>query len=312
MNEKQFEQMRKLTQTEEEKKASIQAITNATAKPIKNWTVSFISVATLMAICLMTFYLVTTDFTKPVTTSTEEKSIEKIYYFTNGSMDENTFFEKWSPFYLHVGVVKDSDSLRDFESFLQGLEPISKEDFYNSFSNNNFPATDILINYKDGSERRIKELGSDTFLDMSTNKILSVPPISLYDPKNTYEKPDFKNPHSNLGKAIGVLILFIVPFSMTLWFKHRYPVIKRREWSLNWTHHLLSYLAIALIFGFYSYWESTYGTFHIATYAGIWLLYGACQVAYRLKKKEHLRSIQLTIINHLIGTVALVLCQFGF
>lgn len=30
------------------------------------------------------------------------------------------------------------------------------------------------------------------------------------------------------------------------------------------------------------------------------------------KVGEHTRSIQLTIINHLIGTVALVLCLFGF
>ena len=99
---------------------------------------------------------------------------------------------------------------------------------------------------------------------------------------------------------------------MTLWFKHRFPIIKYREWSLNWTHHLLNYLAIALILGFYSFWESKYGTFHVAAYATLWLIYGAFQVAYRLKKNEHVRSIQLTIINHLIGTVALVLCVFGF
>ncbi|TQR20473.1 hypothetical protein [Psychrobacillus vulpis] len=303
MNEQhRFEQMRKLTQTKAQQNAAILTIINTTAKPIKNWTISFIGTVTLIATCLLTFYLVTTETTKPTTSASTDQSIEKVYYFTNGNMD--TFFEKWSSFYLHVGVIKDTKMLEQLEIFLQSAVPISKENFrsYDSES------VDILVKYDGGTERRLKGLSPSVFLDINTNELLYIHATSWSD----IYMDLFKNPNSNLGMVFGLIILFFAPFSVTLWFKHKFPIIKRREWSLNWTHHWINYLAIALILGFYSFWESKYGTFHIAAYASLWLLYGACQVAYRLKKGEHVRSIQLTIINHLIGTVALVLCVFGF
>lgn len=306
--EKIFEQMRKLKQTDTEQNTSIQVITDATAKPIKNWMVSFISTVSFIAVCLLTFYLVTSDNNNTLTSTTDAQSIEKVYYFTNGTMDENTFFEKWSPFYLHVGVVNDPKLLEQFQSFLQDIIPHSKEDYYSSSSGTDFPAMDVLIMYEDGSELRLKELNSSVFLDMESDELFYIPSDSWFD----FSREFFINPNANLGKALGILVLFFVPFSITLWFKHKFPIIKRREWSLNWTHHWINYLAIALISGLFSYWDNYYGTFHIAAFTALWLMYGASQVAYRLKKGEHIRSIQLTIINHLIGTVALVLCVFGF
>lgn len=306
--EKIFEQMRRLKQTHTEQNTSIQAITDATAKPIKNWMVSFISTISLVSVFLLTFYLVTSDNNNTLTSTTDAQSIEKVYYFTNGTMDENTFFEKWSPFYLHVGVVNDPKLLEQFQSFLQDIVTRSKEDYYSSWSGTDFPAMDVLIMYEDGSELQLKELSSSVFLDMESEELFYIPSDSWFD----FSKEFFKNPNSNLGKVLGILLLFFMPFSMTLWFKHKFPTIKRREWSLNWTHHWLNYLAIILISGFFWVWVRDHGTFHIAAYAALWLMYGACQVAYRLKKGEHMRSIQLTIINHLIGTVALVLCVFGF
>lgn len=310
MNEEQlFEQMRELKQTDTEQNTSIRAIADATAKPIKNWMVSFLSTISLVAVCLLTFYLATLDNNIPLTSTTDAQHIEKVYYFTNGTMDEDTFFDKWSHFYLNVGVVNETKMLEQFQSFLQDTIPRSKEDYYSSWSGStDFPVMDILIMYDDGSERRLKELSSSFFLDMKSDELFYIPSDSWFD----FSREFFKNPNSNLGKALGILLLFLGPFSMTLWFKQKFPSIKRREWSLNWTHHWINYLAIILICGFFSIWVSDYGTFHIAAYAALWLMYGACQVAYRLKKKEHMRSIQLTIINHLIGTVALVLCVFGF
>lgn len=309
MNEEQrFEQMRKLTQTEAEQHATIQAITQATTKPMKNWAVSFIGTVSLIAICLLTFYLVTIDPSEPITSSPGDHSIEKVYYFTNGNRDEDTFFEKWSPFYLHVGVVNDQIVLKQFSTFLQTTIPKSKEEYYNGWSGNHYIATDILIMYENGSERRIKELSTSTFLDMNSGELFYIPSDSWFD----FSREFLKNPNSNLGSVLGLLLLFFLPFTVSIWFKRKYPVIKHREWSLNWTHHFFNYFAIAFIWGFYSFWESKFGTFHIAAYAALWLLYGTCQVAYRLKKHEHPRSIQLTIINHLIGTIALVLCLYGF
>ncbi|MFJ5771139.1 hypothetical protein [Psychrobacillus sp. NPDC093180] len=300
--------MRELKQTDTEQNTSIQAITDATTKPIRNWVVSFIGTVSIIAICLLTFYLVTMESNPPVTSSSENQSINKVYYFTNGNRDEHTFFEKWSPFYLHVGVMNDSKMLEQFQSFLQDMIPRSKDDYYNSWYGNDFSAMDILIMYNDGSERRLKELSSSFFLDMKTDELFYIPSDNWLD----FSREFFKNPNADWGKIIGILLLFFAPFSMTLWFKRKFPIIKYREWSLNWTHHLLNYLAIVTILVGFSYWENNYGTFHIVVYATIWLIYGACQVVYRLKKDEHMRSIQLTIINHLIGTVALVLCVFGF
>lgn len=306
--EKLFEQMRKLKQTDTEQNTLIQAITDATAKPIKNWMVSFISTISLVAVCLLTFYLVTPANNNPITSTADAQSIEKVYYFTNGTMDEDTFFEKWSPFYLHVGVVNETNMIKQFATFLETRVPKSKEEYVDSWYSNDYTATDILIISKDGSERRLKELGSSFFLDLKTDELFYIPSDDWLD----FSSEIFKEPNSNLGKIIGILLLFFAPFSVTLWFKRKYPIIKYREWSLNWTHHLLNYLAIVSILVGFTYWENNYGTFHIAAFAALWLMYGACQVAYRLKKGEHKRSIQLTIINHLIGTVALVLCVFGF
>ncbi|MDI2587392.1 hypothetical protein OR571_09825 [Psychrobacillus sp. NEAU-3TGS] len=304
--EKLFEQMRKLKQTDTEQNTFIQAITDATTMPIRNWVVSIIGTASIIAICLLTFYLVTMESNTPVTSSSENQTINKVYYFTNGNRDEHTFFEKWSPLYLHVGVVNDPKMLEQFQSFLQDMILRSKDDYYNSWYGNDFSAMDILIMYDDGSERRLKELSSSFFLDMKTDELFYIPSDNWLD----FSREFFKNPNAAWGKIIGILLLFFAPFSMTLWFKRKFPIIKYREWSLNWTHHLLNYLAIVTILVGFSYWESNYGTFHIVVYTTIWLVYGACQVAYRLKKGEHMRSIQLTIINHIIGTVALVLCVF--
>lgn len=306
--EKLFERMRKLTQTDTEQNISIRAIVDATAKPIKNWTISFIGTVTLIIACFLTFYLVTSDTNGPLTSTSGSQEIEKVYYFTNGSRNEDNFFEKWSPFYLHVGVITDPTLLKQFATFLQTTVTKSKEEYDDSWSGSDYTSTDILIIFDDGSKRRLKELSISTFLDINTNELFYIPSDNWFD----FSREFFKNPNSNLGKALGILLLFFGPFSMTLWFKHRFPTIKYREWSLNWTHHLLNYLAIALILGFYSFLESNYGTFHIGVYAALWLTYGSCQVAYRLKKNEHIQSIQLTIINHLIGTTALVLCVFGF
>lgn len=306
--EKLFEQLRNLKQTVAEQNISIRAITDATAKPIKNWTVSFISTISLIAVCLLTFYLVTSDSYRPLTSTAASQDIEKVYYYTNGNRNENTFFEKWSPFYLHVGIVKDPKMLEQFQSFLQHTIPRSKGDYYSGWSGNDFTAIDILIIYDDGSESRLKELSSSIFLDMKSDELFYIPSDRWFD----FSRAFFKEPNADLGKILGILLLFFAPFSMTLWFKRKFPVIKRREWSLNWTHHLLNYVAIVSILVGFASLEKNYGTFHIVAFITTWLLYGACQVAYRLKKREHIRSIQLTIINHLIGTIALVLCVFGF
>lgn len=250
----------------------------------------------------------TTESTSSIISASGDQSIEKVYYFTNGDRNEDAFFEKWSSFNLHVGVVNEPEMLEQFHSLLQETVPRSKDDYYNGWSGTDFSAMDVLIMYDDGSERRLKELSTSTFFDIETNELFYIPSDSWFD----FSREFFKNPNSSLGKVLGILLLFFLPFSMTLLFKYRYPVIKYREWSLNWTHHFLNYFAIILIGGVYSFLESKFGTVHIAAYAALWLLYGACQVAYRLKKQEHVRSIQLTIINHLIGTVTLVLCIYGF
>ena len=157
--EQQFERMSKLSQTDAEQRASIMAIIDATTKPIKNWTISFIGIVTLIAICLLTFYLVTTEPTVSVTSATKDQSIETVYYFTNGNRNEDTFFENWSPFNLHVGVVKDQMLLKQFVTFLQASLPRTKEDYYNNWSGSDYSATDVLIMFRrwfGTSNKRIK------------------------------------------------------------------------------------------------------------------------------------------------------------